>query len=270
MAEGISSKDLYQIINRAFSNWRKGIDVSASSEINIFTKKYQERLKNNPQIDVFEERPVLPQELKEVRRFLNTLESYRETLDVDAKNDYLSEENYRELALALDKYKNVLTPDNQIVSETISEYVKRYLPEYKDFFTLKDCLEEASSIYKRKPKKRGDLDAEECARKAYYFLKKVMKGEEIKNITPCPEKLELYQKSIKLVDCLTPKKYPRTFKFRLKRDLYNEIDKCATNLSADYKSVANEAKAERARFDKAIINVKDFIIRKYGENEWTK
>lgn len=270
MAGGISSQDLYQIINRAFSNWRKGEDVSASAEINIFTQKYQERLKNNPEIDIFEERPVLPKELKEVRRFLNTLESYRETLDVDAKNDYLSEESFRELALALDKYKNVLTPDNQIVSETILGYIKRYLPEYKDYFMLKDCLVEASDIYKRKPKKSGDLGSEECARNAYYFLKKVFKGEEINNIEPCPEKIELYQKSVKLVDCLTPKKYPRTFKFRLKRDLFAKISKCARELSSDYKDIAELAEKESFRFSNAIDNTLNYTLKKYGENEWTK
>lgn len=270
MAEGISSNDLYQIINRAFLNWKKGEDVSAGSEINILTNKYQERLKTNPQIDIFEEKPTFPRELKEVRCFLNTLESYRETLDVDAKVDYLSEDSYRELATFLDKYKDILTPENKILAEALSGYIKRYLPEYKDFFMLKDCLEEASSIYKTKPKKAEDWGAEECAHKAYYFLKKVLKGDKIKNIEPCPEKIELYQKSIKLVDCLTPKKYPRSFKFGLKRDLFNEISKCASGLSSDYKDIAEQAERESFRFSNAIVNIKNYIIQKYGENEWTK
>ena len=270
MAEGISSNDLYQIINRAFSNWKKGEDVSASSEINILTNKYQERLKNNPQIDIFEEKQVLPQELKDVRNFLNTLENYRETLDVDAKIDYLSEESYRRLATSLEKYKDVLTPENKILADTLSGYIKRYLPEYKGFFMLKDCLEEASNIYKGKPKKSGDLGAEECARRAYYFLKKVFKEDEINNIEPCPEKIELYQKSVKLVDCLTPKKYPRTFKFRLKRDLFAKISKCAANLSTDYKDVAAQAEKESFRFSNAIDNTLNYTLKKYGEKEWEK
>lgn len=270
MAEGISSQDLYQIINRSISNWRKGEDVSASAEINIFTKKYEERLKNSPQIDIFEEKPALPQELKEVSRFLNTLEDYRETLDVDAKIEYLSEESYRRLVTFLDKYKDILTPENKITAETISECAKRYLSEYKDIFTLKDCLAEADMICKRKPKKVGDAGSEECAHKAYYLLKKVMKGEEINNIKPCPEKIELYQKSIKLVDCLTLPKYRRIFKFRLKRDLNAEICKCASALSEDYKDIARDAARESARFDRAIVNTLDFTLSKYGENEWTK
>ena len=270
MADGISSNDLYQIINRAFSNWKKGVDVSVSSEINIFAQKYQERLKSNPQIDIFEETPILPHELKEIRCLLNTLEDYRETLDVDAKKDYLSEESYRSLAVLLDKYNKILTPENRITGETIAEYAKRYLPEYKDFFILKDSHKEASDIYKRKPKKSGDLGSEECAHKAYYFLKKVLKDDEIKNIQPCAEKIKLYQKSLKLVDCLTTPKYRRIFKFRLKRDLYAEISKCASALGEDYKDIAIEAKKESSRFDKAIVNVLNFTLQKYGESEWTK
>lgn len=270
MAEGISSQDLYQIINRSLSNWRKGVDVSVSAEINIFTKKYEERIKNNPQINIFEEKPALPQELKEVKRFLNTLEDYRETLDIDAKIEYLPEESYRRLATFIDKYKDILIPENKITAETISEYAKRYLPEYKDYFLLKDYLEEADMICKRKPQKVGDAGSEECARDAYYFLKKVFKGDEINNIESCPEKIELYQKSVKLVDCLTPKKYPRTFKFRLKRDLFAKISKCAKELGSDYKNVAELAEKESFRFSNAIDNTLNYTLRKYGENEWTK
>ena len=267
---GISNKDLYQILNRTFSNFRNGEDVSLSPEINIFTKKYQERLKTNPQIDIFEETPILPQNLTEVRDLLYVLEDYRETLDVDSKYDYLSEENYRKLAEGIEKYKNGLTPENKHFAESIAEYAKRYLPEYQDYYLLKDCTKEANDIYKRKSKKGDVYNAERNAHDAYFFLKRVMKGERIKSIAPSAEKIELYQASVKIVNCLTSPKYNRTFKFRLKRDLFDEISKCATALGKNYEDTAIQAKKERARFDKAIVNIKDFMLRKYGEDEWAK
>lgn len=263
---GISSKDLYQIVDRAFSQWNRADDVSMSSEINIFTKKYEERFKSNPQIDVFEETPVIPQELKNVRTFLNDLEEYRQTLDVDSINDTLSEQTYRRLSIALDKYKNELSDENKVLGDIISSNVKRHLPEYEDFFMMKDLITEADSVYKRKPKKAQDFGSEECARSAYYLLKRILKNEKIKNLKPCSQKIELYQKSLKLVDCLTPKQYRRTFKFKLKRDINDEIYKCALELKSDYQNIAQEAKKESNKFSKAIVNTLDFSVRKYGED----
>lgn len=271
MSDGISSKDLYQIINRAISTWNRSFDKPVNTEIKIFADKYQQRLTTNPQLNLFEEVPALPQELKDVWQLLDDLDDYRLATDIDAKSDYVSETLCRRLLCEIRKFQPIISPENLPTTENIIRGIKSYLPEYKDDILLEEYISEADSIHKKKPHKSNDVtEIERCSHQAYFFLKRTLKGSEIKTIQPCPKKIELYQKCIKVVDCLMSKKYRRTFKFKLKKDLNEEIYKCADSLGAGYVATAQNAKEEAKRFDRAIINALDYSIRKYGENEWLK
>ena len=271
MNDGLSNKDLYQIINRAISSWNRFIDRPVNTEINIFAEKYQQRMATNSQLSFFEETPALPQDLKEAQQFFNKLEDYRLATDIDANDDDISETLCRDVLHGLKKFTPILSPENIQTSEILIQNIKRHLPEYKDDIQLEEYIEEANEIHKRKPKRDSNEKAiEDSSHNAYHFLKRILKGTEIKEIKPCAKKIELYQKSIKVVDCLVSKKYRRTFKFKLKKDLNEEIYKCAESLGAGFVAIAQNAKDEVWRFDRAINNALDFSIRKYGENHWLK
>ena len=254
MAEDVSNKELYRIINRALEKWGNFDDVSADTEIKIFSQRYNYRCQNNPQVNIFEEALPSPEAVSNAIQFCSDIETYRAHTDIYSdRDDSLSEDFYRRLYKGLERYAANITPNNDIKYKILKKSIQGFLPEFHEIQLLDQYNQEISIIQELKKKKNLEANI-----KANYFIKQFMNSEELKKIPTSPQKLELYQRSLAVVDSLSKDKFSRSYKFALKRDINKEIYKMATDLGAGYVEVAYKAKEEAERYQNAIDRAKQY------------
>ena len=248
MTENISCNELYRIINRALSKWGEFDGAPADKEIKIFNEKYNYRRATNPQIGLFEDALPSQKEVERANQFCSDLEFYREATDIYSENNFdVPEKVYRRLYENLEHYAPHISAENQVKFQCLKQSMQRNLPERQSPVLLSEYNKEMDVI--KDYHKRGYA---ESATRARVFLNQLMNDEDIKTMPPSPEKLSLFEKSLKVVDCLPKGSTSRSYKFSLKRDINMRIQETASNLGPAYIEKAQLAKYEISRFQKAI------------------
>lgn len=263
MAENISRNELYRIISRAIADWENTRDMAINEEIKVFIKNYIQRRKVKPQIDLFEDNLPTFEELNKAKQFCDDLENYRISADIDKENDDLPETVYSRLNEYINATRKYLPVESLKTLDIMQKNIKRKLPEHKGLILLEDYNNEASHIqkmhqtYLRACRKKQPA-SKDYERFAEIFFAEVLNNEDLKKIKSCPEKIKLYENSLKIVDCLPKHKYGRTFKFKLKRDLNYGLKKTAFELGGAYHEIAVKAAYEQQRYQKSMERTKQY------------
>lgn len=250
MAEDVSNKELYNIINRAISKWGCFDNVPADKEINIFCHKYDMRRKSNPQISIFEDSLPSAEEVKIAKQLCSDIETYRKSIDIyEGTTDELSESFYRRLYQGLDRYAEHVSEENQVRYKTLKQNLQGKLPEFAEKVLL-DKLSQEIDIIKYLKKSKSP----EYKTKTTLFFKQIATQnddlkDEIKALSATPEKIAFCKSCIDIVDYLPQEKYTRSAKFTLKSNLYNLISKTARQMGISHTTIV--AKNEEGRFQRA-------------------
>ena len=255
-------EELYKIINHVLANYGSGKDVSLTTEIKIYNEKYQHRLQTNPQLSIFEEAVPYSEEVKKAILFCEDLADYKERTDIDASDD-VSPATCRRLLKQLAEYAPYLTPENTEICQRLTKTLKYYIPEYKKELLfaeydkyITDIIErDKARKIKKKNKEKTAVEDAYIERLANHFFKTMKEDTYLKDMAACPEKMELYEKSVKIVDFLSSKQYSRFVKYNMKREIYEEISNIAEELGPNYASKAKKAKEEAQRFKKSADNI---------------
>lgn len=264
MVEDVSHNELNRIINRAIEKSGYGSDARIDSEVNIFYNKYKTRQQTNPQISIFEDKIPTLEDVKSAKTFCENLEEYRkelyayEMLDID-----LSENICRQVYKGLEKYESIISPGNKLRFDAIKKNVMRNIPELKGKVKIEEYNETAINIHKlHKEYKKNHSSYKNYEMTSLDFFREITKDEDLKEYKPSPEKLQLYQNCVKIVDCLPKEKYGRMAKFRLKRDIYKEIGNIASQLGENYEQLVYESISQSNRYQNAIETTQSYIDRK--------
>ncbi len=252
--EVVSHEELYRIINRAISTYGDGSDVTR--EIKIFQNKYHTRKQQNPQINIFEEKPPLTQDVENAVAFCRSLNRYGEITEIDAKQEDETEEFYRKFYSQIQQYKDHLTPKNKRIYDIIIEEIKKHLPEYGDEVLLKNLNGEIQATIQRKRAK----DKLGYEIRAQDFFNHFLHNDRVKGIRNSREKMELYQGCLKIVDCLPKENFSRTAKYEIKRDLNQTLMEIAQDMGIEYKEIAQKAQVEVTRYQRAIDNIREHLV----------
>lgn len=259
----INREELYKIINRAITNYASSRDISLTCEINIYEQKYQYRLQNNPQLSIFEDTMPYLQEVKKAKLFCKDLADFKKETDIDASDDDVSPQLCRRLFNQLAEYASYITPENTEIAQRLTNALKYYMPEYKKELLFAGYNRDIANMFekdkerKSKKRKKENTSAEDAYLEmlAKHFFKTMREDSFLRDMEACPEKIELYEKSVKIVDFLSSKQYSRFIKYNMKSEIYEEISKIAEELGPDYASKAKKAKEEAQRFKKAVDNL---------------
>lgn len=259
MAEDVSCKELYRIINRALSKWGEFDDVPADCEIKLFNKKYNHRRNSNPQIDIFESPLPSEDDVKRATQFCSDIETYREITDIYSQNDdEPSVDFYRRLYKNLEFYAPYIQPENEIKYKYLTQNLQKKLPEYQTALIIDAYSTEIDiikSLHKRKDS-TGSI-------RAKYLFNQMMNDESLKQAPASAKKLSLYEKSLDVVACLSKENYSRSAKFALKRNINLRIKDIALQLGTrECKIKAERAQYEVNRYQNAIDKAKQYSHKK--------
>lgn len=250
MAEDISNKELYRIINRAVAKWGCFDDVPADKEMDIFCHKYDVRRKNSPQISLFEDSLPAPFEVKTAKQLCSDIETYRKAIDIYADTtEEFPESFYRRLYQGLDRYAEHISEENQVRYKILKQNLQGKLPEFAENVLLDKLNQEIDIIEYLKKNKNPEYKT-----KTMLFFKQIITGnndlqDEIKVLSATPEKMAFCKNCIDIVDYLPQERYSRSAKFTLKSNLYNLISKTAQQMGINHTTRA--AKNEEGRFQRA-------------------
>lgn len=277
--EYIDEEKIYRIINRALTQIGKNSDEPVNKEISILKERYEHQLKQTAHPSLFDRPWVLVEEIQQAQEFCNALEIYRLATDVYIKNTpELQERDVRRLHKGLERYKEHIIEENNIIVTALEGAVRSRLPEFRNQYILEKYNKQALLIYKLKNRHKSQKSkSTDYKHLALYFFTEILNDEELKNIPPCHEKINLYNNALKIVDFLPEKKYNKTAKFHLKSQLYYAISRSALILDHPDKTRAEKAFNEHLRFKRAIHNamehstrldVIETMRRKKQEDEW--
>ncbi len=250
--------ELYKIINRAIKNYGITENVSLVSEIHIYEQKYLYRLQTNPQLNIFENNIPYKEQVEKTKLFCEDLDYFKQKTGLDSDDCDVSKFVCRRLLEQLDTYASHIEDENIEVVQKLKRTLKSYLPEYKKENTFAEYREEISQIkarmrYNKKYKNKNENDII-LKQRVLSFFKKLLEDGYIKNMDACPEKIDLYEGAIGIVNTLPQNKYSRTKKFELKSNLYKEIAETAKKLGPRYILILEEANKNATRFAKAKEN----------------
>lgn len=254
MTSEIKHNELYRIINRALSGCLNFEGNAVNKEIKIYCSRYIKKQNKKASDPVYE----LPQELLCAIRFCDDLEHYRGTTDIYSdKDETLSENQYRRIFSALNYYDAHIVSKNKKIKNILITSIKHHLPEFREDVLLDKYIEDAERIYKLKKNsdktcRQKQQYAKDYEKEAMRLFRELFADEELHQIKSHPKKIELYEKSLKIVNCLPPERYGRVAKFKLKIDLNSAIQKTAALLGENYKPIADKAEREIKRYQRAI------------------
>lgn len=261
MKNDFNQTELRQIINRALAKCMNIEGEAVNTEISIFCARYVERQNKNAQDS---SQTYLPDELSKALSFCDDLEEYRRITDVYSEQEHtMSEMQYRHLLLMLNKYDKEIFPENKTIQHLLENNIKRHLPEYKDDILLDGYNEEADRIYKLRKEyeytiRKKQPAAKDYERNALGFFKELFTNKDLHAIKAHPKKLTLYEKCIRIVNCLPASHYNRTAKYKLKKDLNYGLLRTAYLLGEEYAPIIQKAQSEIKRYQKAIEKTQYF------------
>lgn len=264
MAE-TTHEELYRIINRAIENYGMDRNLSLTDEINIFSQKHRYRVQTNPQIDIFETSLPEIKEVKEAVSFCEDLEYIKQELDIDKdENEYfIPEKMCHRLLQRLKTYAPYLSQSNKDIAQGLAKTLKRYLPEYQKEIILNEYNDAFNYIWQTnknvQKNQRSTINKDYLGSLAVEFYKKFKKDNYLQNMEACPEKIELYEKIIKIINFLPQDRFKRITKFNIKRDLYKDIKEMAEKLGPSYAQKAQKAALEEKRYQDAVDNVINYL-----------
>ncbi len=270
--EDIAAKELYRIINHALSKIRENSDTPINEEIVLLKKRYVEQSKNI-------ELPPFLGEFGAAEDFCNALEAYRLSTDVYAENPpELFERNVRLIQKGIERYRPHIDKENYVVISALETTIRSRLPELRSQYVLEQYNKMAKLIYGLKKKQKAKkISPADCERLALQFFTDVLNDKELKGIGLCPEKMELYENTLNIVDCLPKARYNKTMKFQLKSQLYRAISLGALKLDYPDEGRAKTAYNEYLRFKNAADNalahtknpqIAEALRRKREQDEW--
>ena len=151
MTQNISSKTMYEIINKTLSECfsYKGLEINKDME--AFASRHWEFAKNTPQLSFLDEEIPTTREVREASDFCELLDVYRQSIDpyLD-ENPVLSESRVRSLLKGIEKYRPIISEKNQTTYKILEKNLKRDLPEYKNELIIEELNEDALYIVKQK------------------------------------------------------------------------------------------------------------------------
>lgn len=263
--EDIKVTELYRIINRAIKKYGESTDsdVSLTSEINIFKQKYAYYAQQHLQLIIFEEPVSSLQQIENAERFCKELEYLKKETDLYNEKGSVSEDGCRYLFQQLSEYESHIEDDNSKHVESLKALLKHYLPEYKKEIVINeynldmDIMKRIqNSNKKRKIKAKNDSFLQ---KRAQLFFESFMKDGYLQNMEACPEKIDLYEKSLKFVNLLPSNKYSRVKKFKIKVEINEKIKKMAEALGPGYAGKAQKATAEIRKFQNSIVKTINYV-----------
>ncbi|MCM1323095.1 MAG: hypothetical protein NC218_02820 [Acetobacter sp.] len=276
--EYIGETEIYQEINQALKQIGKSSDEPVNKDILRLKMQYKHQCKQNTHPSLFDRSWVLTEEINAAQTFCDALEAYRLATDVhiDDTPD-LSEHSVRILHKGLERYKPYISEENSSIIKALETTIHSRLPEFRSQYILKQYNQQAQMIYRlKKRQKSAKAMSSDCERQALYFFAEILDNEELRKIKPCPEKMNLYINSVKIVDCLPKEKYSRFAKFQLKCRFYYAISRSALILDKPDRTRAQAAYEQYLRFKKAAEKTLEYsnseyaaaVRRKKQQDEW--
>lgn len=273
MTENLQIEELYRIINRAVSRCTNHENSPVNAEISIYQNKVAHRHSADGQLSIWKDDSQVYVETAKAADFCDSLEEYRQSVDLYASNKQdLSEYHYRKILKGIEHFRPQIYSENMYILNALEYNCKRHLPEYHDKMLLEEYNRKALRIRDMKQgydrlRRQNQKASKDYEKDAFYFFKEVMNNEELRKIKGCAEKLSLYENCLNIVDCLPAEKYNRSAKFKLKKDFNYAIRITAAVLSRDvnnaeqakrYEDISKKAEYEEKRYAKAIERVKEF------------
>ncbi len=252
MSKNISTKELYHIINQSLSKCGNHSDNPVNEDIQKFYDMYWQAIKNNSQLDIFEEVPTLS-EIRKSITFCNLLDKYRLSVDPYRKdNIFLTEKECKELSEYINYFSPHISKENEKRIQILTSYIRYHISDKRNEDTLKNYDERIKKIIKNK-KENSDQAGKTPAEYLFYDL---FHDEDFTSIPLSTEKILIYVKSIEAVNSLPNNKYSRTDKFKLKRDLNNFVIQCCETLGDKDSDVRKSAEQDIIKFQKAMENAR--------------
>ncbi|MBO5039425.1 MAG: hypothetical protein J6C85_08265 [Alphaproteobacteria bacterium] len=261
MENNFNQTELRQIINRALAKCMNLEGHAVNTEMNIFCSRYIVRQSKSPQ-DMTQ--ATLPKELSKALNFCDDLEEYRQTTDVYSEQDNtMSEMQYRRILSMLSDYDKDIFPENKAMQHLLENNIKRHLPEYQVDILLDGYNDEADRIYKLKKEyeyatRKKQPAAKDYEKNALNFFKELFTNKDLHAIKTHPKKVTLYEKCIRIVNCLPASHYNRTAKYKLKKNLNYGLFRAASLLGEEYLPKIKKARLEMERYEKAIEKTQYF------------
>ena len=262
MAENISTKEMYRIINRAISQCYNQSDICVSEEMEKFNSKHWDLVNNNHQTDIFADPIPTTKEAREAFVFCQYLDEHRQS--ADAYNDEapeVSDYTYRCIYKGLEKYRPYITDEAKHCFNALEKYIRGRLPEFKLIERTNEYNSQIASIFQAKKEADKKKRKKESFNRIYEdlacnFFSAFLEDKEVRLMPPSVEKLTLYSNALKIVDCLPESKYKRTDKFRLKYQLNETIFNICECLGDNYTLAKINAKKEMEKYENAIENAR--------------
>ncbi len=279
----MSDTVMYRIINQSLKGTGNSSQYPVDTEMTKFGYEYHTRLKENIQLSLFDEHWPVKEDVRKAVGFCNCLEQYRQATDVYAKEPpELSAEVGRRLLEYIQYFRPYITEENLCALNGIESSVKRYLPEYRPMLVLEDFNCKAELILQDKKKQKRLKQKKEpystrYEQRAVDLLKEITFSDDLKQIEPCREKIQLLQNCLLLIDCL-PAKFKRTKKFQFKCSVNAEIAREARLLSPPDLTLAQKAHEEELKYhnaiEKALSYADSYTVEKRRrdqryKDEWT-
>ena len=263
MVNDISHKEFCRVLNHTIEKWGALYDGALDSEINVLFNKFDTRRSSNPQIDIFEETVVSAENMQSLKKFGVGLEYYKDCLIHD---DDIPEEAYRQLLNDLNTLSPYIEDKNKTVEDILRRNLQGHLPEYRETLLLESYNQEMNRIMDMKRgylrnRRKNQPASKEYEIKAMQFMQILKTKEQIEtfcNITPCAEKIKVYQNILSIIDCLPSCKYGRIAKFTLKRDINKYLKIDAEKLGSGYEEIKEKATYEEKRYQNAIDKTLSF------------
>lgn len=254
MNEDISKEEMYRIINRAISECSNNRDYAVNDEIQHFSDKHWQAIKENRQLSMFDAEIPSLHDVRKATYLCDLLDEYRISMDVYAKENIpLSHEKYRNLYAELDYFRPHITKENQLAFNTLERGIRKSLPEFKNSEIINEYIENLDGIIKIKKTKDNSNIREGLTENIF---KKLSEDEDFKSIPPSADKIKVYSKCIEIVNNLTDNKYSRSTKYMMKRDLNMAIVRTCNILGESFSDTCITAKEEANKFQNATENAR--------------
>lgn len=279
----ITSSEIHRIINRSVMRYFNDDDNKLNTEMLAFEKRYYHYL-SHTQRSLFDEPVPTQKELSYAINFCNTLERYRISNDINAKENFeLSHTEYLTLLKGIQYYRKYIPFENVNIFDSMERNIKYFLPEYRLYNIIEDYNNDISiiksqhKIYQKKKKTSQSATSTSYQILTVHFFKELSQNQELKDMPACPEKIELYKNCISIVDYLPKDKYNRTTKYKIKCQFYLALFHMAKSLPTPDIDLARKSHDEYQRFTRAIErsltyaknpNVISALRNKRTQDEW--
>lgn len=278
----ISNAKMNSIINRSIEETGKCSNNPVDTEMIKFGYEYRMRLNENIQLNLFDEHWPAKEDVRMAVGFCNYLEQYHQATNVYAKEcPELEMETCRKLLQYIQYFRPVVANQNLATLNGMERSLKYRLPECRPLLLLEDFNCHAEMIlqdkkrqkYLKQKKQPYDTQYEQRAK---LLLQEITFTDELKQLKPSREKIQLLQNCLQLINCL-PVSVKRTKKFQYKCSINNAIAREARLLTPPDLELAQNAHNEAQRYHNAIEKalsyadsdaVKRRLRNQRNKNDW--